>query len=538
MKPTNLKLLDPKSILPGVIKPITSTDAFEGMTQNLNEEGLYSTTIFGRVGTDERDSTLGHIPTGLSIFNPTYFKALVQLKSLYLGIIKGTEYALWDSQEKDFIKSNILEGETGFSFFMRHFGEIVPKETGSYKRKQRIKLFESQKAVALTNKVIVIPAGLRDIQFQPSGQVQEAEINDYYRKLMFKTRAVAGVTERDEDNPLYDGVRWGLQNAFNDIDQYLFDMSEGKGGLFQHKMGTRGVVGGSRNVITARVVSRPRLFDYNGVHPNSTDMGLYQSVMNNQYVCIYAMLNGYLDQIFTRGSTTAKLTNQKTLEMEYVELDAETIDKWTSSEGLIKLFNGFANTHLRHKPIKIKGYYLGLVYDDGKDVKILSDISELPPDRNKKFVTPLTYIELLYISCQRILLDQLNQQTRYPITGLGSIYPSEINLLTIAGATGRNLLDEYWEVADTCTRYPHKTEHPSYFDAMAVDPSKEAGLGSDHDGDALSAIAVNGEDSKQEARSLLGKREYYIGGTGDFLYDPVNEPLLFMFKAATSGLNN
>lgn len=113
MKPTNLKLLDPKSILPGVIKPITSTDAFEGMTKNLNEEGLYSTTIFGRVGTDERDSTLGHIPTGLSIFNPTYFKALVQLKSLYLGIIKGTEYALWDSQEKDFIKSNILEGETG-----------------------------------------------------------------------------------------------------------------------------------------------------------------------------------------------------------------------------------------------------------------------------------------------------------------------------------------------------------------------------------------------------------------------------------------
>ena len=67
---------------------------------------------------------------------------------------------------------------------------------------------------------------------------------------------------------------------------------------------------------------------------------------------------------------------------------------------------------------------------------------------------------------------------------------------------------------------------------------KEQGLGSDHDGDALSSIAVNGEDSKLEARTLLGKREYYIGGTGDMLYDPVNEPILFMFKAATSGLNN
>lgn len=537
MKPTNLRLLDPKSILPGVIKPITSTDTFEGMTQNLNDEGLYSIPIFGRVGTGERDQTEGHIPTGLPIFNPTYFKAMVQLKSLYLGIIKGTEYAQWDDQEKDFIKSNILEGQTGYSFFMQYFGQIVPKDTGSYKRGQRMEAFESKKDVAMGDKVIVIPAGIRDIQFNPGGQVQEAEINELYRKLMFKTRSVAGVRPDDQSNPLYDSVRWGLQNAYNDIDEYLFNMLEGKGGLLQHKMGTRGVVGGSRNVITARNISRRMLFEYDGINPNSTDMGLYQAIMNNQYVCIYAMLNGYLDQVFTRGSITAKLTNQKTLEMEYVDVDAETVDKWISAEGLVKLFNGFQNTHLRHKPIKIKGHYLGLVYDDGKDVKILTDINDLPEGRDKKHVTPLTYIELLYISCQEIILDQLNQQTRYPITGLGSIFPSEVNLLTITGAKSRNLLNEYWETEKRCARYPHKTDDPSYFDAMSVDPSRELGLGSDHDGDQLSAISVNGEDSKLEARTLLGKREYYIGGAGDFLYDPVNEPIMFMYKAATSGLS-
>ena len=537
MKPTNIKLLDPNSIVLGLIKQVTSTDTFEGMTQNLNDEGLYSVEIFGRVGTRERDDTEGFIKTGLRVFNPTYFKNLIQLKSLYLGILKGTEYAIWDETEQDFIKSNMLEGETGFSFFMKHYGSITPKDTGSYKRKQKMVLIKEQAALALTDKVIVIPAGLRDIQFQPNGAVMETEINEFYRKLLFKTRAVSNTGIDDESNPLYDNVRWGLQNAFNDIDQYLFDMLNGKGGQLQHRVGTRGIAGGTRNVITARKVSRDNLFDYNDVNPNSTDIGLFQAIMGFQYVCVHSLLTGYLERVFTRGSTTAKLVNTKTLEYEYVDVDGETIDKWTTSEGLIKLFNGFKNTELRNKPIKVKGRYLGLVYDDGKDVKILSDINELPEDRNKKFVTPLTYIELFYIECQRTIRDRRIQQTRYPITGIGSIYPSTINLLTIAGASKRNLLDDFWEVKDTCTRYPHKTEEPDYFDAMSVDPSREAGLGSDHDGDQLGVNGISASDSIAEVDGLLGKREYYIDGSGGFLYDPVNEPVLFLFKAMTSGLN-
>lgn len=537
MKPTNISLLDPKTIIPGIFKPVTSTDAFEGMTQNLHEDGLYSVNIFGRVGTSERDSTEAFINTGLSIFNPTYFKALIQLKSLYLGILKGAEYAIWDPVEKDFIKSNILEGETGFSFFMRHFGEIVPKQTNSYKRKQRITLFDTQKDKAMTNKVIVIPAGIRDIQFQPNGTVTEAEINDLYRKLIFKTRAVNGVTKQDEDNALYDAVRWGMQEAFNNIDQYLFESMEGKGGFLQNKLGTRGVVGGTRNVITARIVSREKLFEYDGVTPNSTDIGLYQALMAFQYVCLHALSSNFLERVFTNGSTTAKLVNPKTLEFEYVELSTDIIDKWTTVEGLLKLFNGFANVHLRHKQIRVAGHYLGLVYDDGKEVRLMSDINELPEGRDKKHVSPLTYIELFYLCCQKTILDQMLQQTRYPITGIGSIYPSEINLLTIHGAKQRSILNDYWEVEEKCNSYPHKTEHPDYFDAMSVDPSKEAGLGSDHDGDQLNANGIMGEDSKNEARALIKRREYYIGGSGNFLYDPITEPLLFLFKAATSGLS-
>ena len=273
MKPTNLTLLDPRTIVPGVFKPITSTDAFEGMTQNLNDDGLYSIEIFGKVGSKERDKTEAYIDVKLPIFNPTYLKALILVKALYQGILRGAEYAVFDEEKGDFIKSNILEGESGFSFFVRKLREIVFSTTPSYKRGQRVKLLVDFRDIAMTDKVIVIPAGLRDIQFGANGAPTEPEITELYRALIFRTRVILG-GKGDAENPLYDSVRWGVQTAFNDIDQYLFDLLQGKGGILQRRMSTRGVVGGTRNVITARKVSRKNLKTKMLVSPNSVDMGL------------------------------------------------------------------------------------------------------------------------------------------------------------------------------------------------------------------------------------------------------------------------
>lgn len=538
MKPTNITLLDPGTIVPGIFKPVTSTDAFEGMTQNLNEEGLYSLEIFGKMGTKERDKTEAYIDVKLPIFNPTYLKALGQIKSLYLGILKGSEYAVWDEKSKDFIKSNILDGQTGYSFFISHFTELVVTTTDSQRRKQKVKAIDMFRQIALTTKVLVPPAGIRDIQFLPNGAPSEPEITEYYRKLMFRTRVVSISNRDDTENPLYDTVRWGIQNSFNEIDQYIFGLMGGKGGVLQRRMSTRGVVSGTRNVITARKVSREFLFEDDGVDPNSVDMGLMQALLNFQYVCVHAMTTTYLENIFTAGSQVAKLVNIKTLEYEYTEVLPATVDKWTTATGLGKLFNGFSNVNLRNKPIIISGHYLALVYDDGKDVMVLSDINDLPAGRDKKKVTPMTYMELFYLSCQAAIRNQMSQQTRYPIIGIGSIFPAKVNLLTTVGSKRRNLLDVDGEVIEVLPRYPIKEGRVDYFDAMSVDPTREAGLDSDHDGDALNSNSLCAEDSKDQAKDLFGKREYYISGNGNFLYDPVNEPLMFVLKAATSGMRN
>jgi len=508
------------------------------MTQNLNDDGLYSLEIFGKLGSKERDRTEAYIDLKLPIFNPTYLKALIQIKSLYQGILRGAEYGVWDNELKDFIKSNILEGETGFSTFVKQFPHIKFSLTGSYRRGQRVELTNQNRGKALTDKIIVIPAGLRDIQFQDSGSPTESELSELYRALMFRVRVIlAG--RNDPNNPLYDDVRWGVQNAFNEVDKYLFGLLEGKGGMLQRRMSTRGVHGGTRNVITARKVSRAQLDLDDGVDPNSVDMGLYQALLNFQYVCINAMLTKYLDRIFTAGSQTAKLVNTKTLEFEYVEVQSQLVEKWTTADGIMKLFNGFGNPNLRDKPVVIDWHYLALIYDDGKDVCVLHDINDLPKDKDRKKVKPITYQELFYLSCHQAISEQISQQTRYPIIGIGSIFPAKVNLITTAESSARVIREPIeWQELETCKRFPTRVDVPSFFDAMSVDPSRESMLDSDHDGDQLNSNSSMAEDSKNEAHDLFGRREYYISGTGRFLYDPINEPILFMFKAATSGLED
>lgn len=54
--------------------------------------------------------------------------------------------------------------------------------------------------------------------------------------------------------------------------------------------------------------------------------------------------------------------------------------------------------------------------------------------------------------------------------------------------------------------------------------------------DAMGSNGICGEDSKQEVKDLFSRRDYYISGSGQFLYDPFSEPVEFLLKAATSGL--
>lgn len=532
---TKVRLLDPHVWKWRLNQPVTTADTFEGQTSNLNPNGLYSTEIFKRVGTPERDDTPSYIDIKIPIFNPTYFNDMVSLKSLYADIIKGKGYAVWDDTQKDFIKSNVIEGDTGFSFFMSHFGELEPKETDSYKRKKKIAVFRRDKGIALTDKVLVIPAGIRDIDFMPNGTVSEQEVNDYYRKLIFRSAALTR-DKIEEDDPIYDNIRWGLQEAFNTVDGHLLDLFKGKTGFMQRKVIRRSVFGGTRNVITARKVSVDDSRNDKVLDPNSVIIGMYQSLMAYAPINVYSLTNGFLSGVFSEGIDMAKLINRKTMKSEYTQVDIGVVEKWTSYDGLVKLFNGYSNPNLRNKPVIIDGKAVSLTYDDGKRVMLLNDIDELPPGFDPKHVHLTTYTELFYMECSPLIERKLFQVTRYPIEGLGSCFPARPIIKPANDHVGfRERFDSSGEKIGEYTFFPEYQEKPSWFDGMSISNVKIAGAGADFDGDAMSGNALMGDDTIAEVNRLFGSREYYINSSGLFLYSPVIETHEYLLRALTIG---
>jgi carbonic anhydrase/acetyltransferase-like protein (isoleucine patch superfamily) len=144
-KPLQPFNLDPLFIKPNelrILQQVKVPDIFEGSSENFHEEGLFSTTIFGNVGTELRDNSFGYIDIKLPILHPFMLKVVTQLRGFYKDLIGGKVYATWDDKEKDFVASNQIDGDTGFYFFLNHWKDIKFKRTSSRLRDEKIAYYE------------------------------------------------------------------------------------------------------------------------------------------------------------------------------------------------------------------------------------------------------------------------------------------------------------------------------------------------------------------------------------------------------------
>lgn len=516
--PFNVSLLQ---LTPGKlqgIKPVRVLDIFDGAGQNFHEDGLYSVSIFGKVGDERRSVRVSYIDAKVPIFHPVIFRALVDLKRLYGDIMAGTEYAVWNTEARDFERSNQLDGRTGFQFFCEHWKDIRPTITKSVPREQNIKLIEKYKDMAMTDKVLVMPAGLRDVEILPDGRVQKDEINDFYASLLGTANTISEASTKSNLEML-NFSRMRLQRIFNELYAHLESMVEGKKKLIMGKWASRRIQNGTRNVITAMDTSVAYLGAEGNPGVNSTVMGLYQTLKALGPVARYHVRNGFLSRVFSAVDAPAALVNKKTLKTEMVMLKSVYFDRWMTDEGIEKVITAFNQESLRHKPVEIEGRYLGLVYKgpDGT-FKIIQSIDELPATRNKADVHPLSFCELLYLSTYRELNKFPVFVTRYPVTGLGSIYASKVYAKTTIRAEQRRELDENWApMDDSHVAYEYPIAGGPFVNSLVPHSSKLKGLGADFDGDTSSANVTYSDEAVREVNEFLTKKRAYVGLDGRFI---------------------
>lgn len=514
--PFNISLLELTDAKIAHMRPVTSLDFLEGNSTAPHPNGLFSAEIFGKVGDEARMRRFSYINVKTSVFHPVVFRALLALKRLYGDIMAGTEYATWNPLQKDFERSDVVNGQTGYQFFVSHWKEIEFQETKSDQREQNILLINKYKHMAMTSRVVVLPAGMRDLEYGPDGRMREDEINTIYRSLIAKSNSITESVLRA--NPeMINTVRYSIQNTFNQLYDLLEAMVEGKRKLILGKWASRRIFDGTRNVITAMNTSSEMLGAKGNVGYNHSVTGLYQGLKAARPIAVFAIKNGFLQKAFPGPGVPAKLVNKKTLKAENCDLRPEYYDKWMTTEGIEKLLSAFSEDDVRHKPIEIDGHWLGLMYKGpDKTFRFCQSVDELPEGRDPKDLHPLTFCELLYLSTYRELDDKLPAfVTRYPITGMGSIVPSIMKLKTTIRHEVRRELGPDWNpLPEDYTAYEFPITGGEFVNSISPHTSKLARLGADFDGDTSSFNVTYTDESIQEMREFLNSKRAYVGTDG------------------------
>lgn len=513
--PFNIVILAlPPERLKGM-KPVTVLDIFDGSSTDFHESGLFSVSIFGRIGDERRNRRFSYINVKVPIFHPIIFNTLVKMKRLYGDILSGTGYAQWDPTLKDFVKATALNGQTGFEFFLAHWLDIEFKnEAGSSSRVQAIALMKKYKDVALTTNIIVMPAGLRDLEIDEHQRKSEDEINPMYRRLIALSNAITEATVRN-DIAVLNVPRYQMQLAFNGIFEYVMSLIEGKKKLLLGRWAARNIFNGTRNVITAGDTAVEYLGADGNPDINTTILGLYQYMKASLPVSRFS-LRKLVEDVFQDPNVPTMLINKDTLQAQEVLLHNRFFSQWTTNDGIEKIINLYQEESIRNRPMEVDGHYLFLIYK-GPDMtfRLMRSIDELPEGRNREDVSPVTFTELLYISVYQAANRYPVLITRYPVEGGGSIYPSHVHLRVTLQFEKRTLLDQNWgPMSPDTTALEFPIRGSAFVNSLIPHPFKLSGLGADHDGDTCSGNIVYSQEAIAECEDFFGQRRAYVGTNG------------------------
>lgn len=521
-----VKLLDiDKYVEEAALQPVTSHMIYEPSTSIFDSQGLYSEEIFGQIGTVDRYERVSYINLNTKVIQPFLFKAIVSLKVIYKDIIAGKRYAIFDKEKKDFVAApkDDENANTGYGFFCRHIGEIEFEKKESIRTRDKIANLEKYRDILFMDKILVIAAGMRDVDTS-SDRVQADEINKYYMTLLKYAR---GLPQNSETNSLYDNVRYRVQLKVNQIYDYLYNIVEGKGGFIQRQYASRDIVSSSRNTIgpSNSKVSHPDDPQY--IKCTEIGVPLFEAVATNKILMTHTIRSFFISSIFDGKSSTVPLINPKSLELEYVEVDESEKEVYTSGDGISTLINRFKHTDFRTKPVAVKAmdnkwWYLYLIYDTGDDIYILRSIEEFKAQYkgtvDMKKMRPMTYLEFFYICGYVATRGKHTSATRYPVIHAYQINSARTHLLSTDPPRKVNFYPSATSPQSIpLPRYPI-IGNP-YFDNAVLHKSFLASYGADFDGDQMNVVPLFGDDTNDETREFMFSVRAVVHPTGKLILD-------------------
>lgn len=494
---------------------VTSLNIFKPSTTVFDENGLFSTEIFGPVDSELRFKKNGFIDFRVEVFHPIVYKNIVALGDKYRAIMAGEKNAVFNKETKDFDINE--EGDTGFDFFVRHIDQIEFKRTNSRERDTRIEVIDSYgRSKDMLNSCIVIAAGLRDYTVDAKGKPSEDEVNTIYRRLIYFAQNLKSKNIDKDLMSLYDGPRYNIQLLMLELYEYFKTLLDGKKKFVQGSWSsravdysTRNVVSGMKNVIVDIDVPREGRID-----ANTSVIGLFQFYKGIQNIGVSNFHTNLAYKAFEENSSYAYGFNKDTFKVEKFEVEEKLVSRFTTLEGFDSILNDFSNDDFKYRHVMVKNRYLLLKYEEGEKVEFFFPLLGIRDDVDKSKLQPVTYLEALYMCVCRILNDFGAISTRYPIANYGSTIPTRIYVRTTTTGVRKTLVIGYDEIE--VFEYPDLQQEP--FRTIGPHITHLKAFTMDFDGDTASNIISVTKEGNEEIRKVLNDKSYYLGPNGEAAY--------------------
>ena len=476
LKYLSIDVLSMDKLLSVASRRVITPQIFES-SNVFHRDGLFSTEIFGDIGSSDRFRRNGHIDLKLEILHPLVYLGITSMSSLHAGILDGSKKAIWDPNLKDFILDE--SGQTGYPFFMTHYPDIEftnPNSSDLREFKILISNIKDPKIVTM-NKLGVVCAGLRDYVIDKAGKPSQGEINDKYRSILNLSNMAPSNYTSKEYNIFVESIRLKLQKLSLDIYLEQLNVLLGKRGIIQSHLLSKTIKYGTRNVITADNSRIEKIGGREHLRFNEIAVGIFQHAKAITPLTA-SNLKRVMLNIFSPEERTATIIDNKTFKTEKIPINTKTINDYTTSEGVRNYLNKFADSDFSKMTFGGESYSYAMVYEKDNVIEVVSDTSFLD-ESEYKYLRPITNIELLYIAILPLLDKFYASTTRYPAINQGSTFLCIPKIKPTISLKKAKVRVNGMEI--DAINYP--IPDSGVFDAMSPNQSRLARATADYDGD-------------------------------------------------------
>ena len=530
IKQLDIKPLDvDKFIKVNELKAITNP-MFFARTNMPTVDGLLSNEIFG-ITKDDRTTIFAYIDlAGEYFLHPLAYKIWSRLDSNVKLCVYEMDTFVYDP-EKGKLKSD-PKGETGLKFLMKLIKTVDFKKTGSSKREVKINFLEKYREKLFMKDVVVIPAGMRDVNTEADGKVGVGEINKLYNAVVRDAKALQESDDyglslngtlrgRIQDNivKIYNWFIFG-RDPLTGADAQASGLSR-KLGLIRRAGMKKSFDWGSRLVICTQNLRKEKLSDLD-VDLDSIGLPLAAVCANLFPYMLYWIRNWFSNRL--SDVQTLTVYNTKTKKLEQTKIDSwQTVysDERIKKE-IGRFMHGMSNRFVPIEapiinPAKGTNYYLQFkgynVPNEDIAKKLIND--QMSKESFHLNSRPLTWCDLIYMAAMEVTKDKMTLITRFPMDSYYNQFPAKIKVISTIETEPILVWNTFYKKYPKITLADINQNSSNHFVDVALPNNVRLGsIGGDFDGDTVSSKVPYSIEANDELYKAINAKIHYIGFGG------------------------